>query len=129
MSFWNKNTQKFIFILLFSFLAGAVGGLFGTGGGIFLVFLFSRVFGEDEGYDRRDIFAMTVLSVMIMSMSSLFSYMKSGAVGFYDIAPSILPAAAGGLLGAFLLDRISMAFLNKLFAVLIVYAGAVLVFR
>ena len=72
---------------------------------------------------------MTVMTVAIMSLSSLFLYMKNGAVSFSDISPTLLPAAIGGLCGAFLLDKIDTKWLNRIFAVLIIYAGATLIFR
>ncbi len=128
-AFPQKNFMTFFLIVLMSFSAGAVGGLFGTGGGILIVYLFSRIYQNSPEVDRRDIFAMTVVTVALISLSSLFSYMKSGAVGTSDILPTVIPALVGGLTGAFLLDRVDLRLLNRIFAILIVYAGATLIFR
>ncbi len=127
--FFQKNLRKILFILLLSLLAGIVGGLFGTGGGILIVFLFSRILGESEETDRKDLFAMTVLAVAILSCASLVSYLGAGAVTAEHIAPSVLPAVAGGLFGAFLLDKLDTKWLNRIFALLILYAGGTLLFR
>ena len=127
--FPKKIFSFFLPVISLSLLAGVVGGLFGTGGGILIVFLFSRVCKDSDEFDRKDLFAMTVMTVAIMSLSSLFLYMKNGAVSFSDISPTLLPAAIGGLCGAFLLDKIDTKWLNRIFAVLIIYAGATLIFR
>lgn len=127
--FPQKNFFTFFLIAVLSFLAGVVGGLFGTGGGILIVFLYSRIYKDTPDFDRKDIFAMTVLTVAIMSASSLFLYIKDGAVTSSDILPTLFPAAIGGLIGAFLLDKVKTVWLNRVFAVLIIYAGATLIFR
>ena len=115
--------------VILSFSAGIIGGLFGTGGGILIVFLFSRLYKDSSEFDRRDLFAMTVLTVTIMSLSSLCSYIKRETVTVGDITPTLLPAAIGGLLGAFLLDKLDTKWLNRIFAILIIYAGMTLIFR
>ncbi len=118
-----------IFLLICGILSGVIGGLFGTGGGILTVFLLSRILKDRKDIDRKDIFAMTILIVSIMSLSSLALYWKNGSVCAEDITPTLFPAALGGLCGAFLLDKINTALLNRIFAILILYAGAVLLFR
>ncbi len=127
--FLRKNWRNFLLIVLLSLLAGVVGGLFGTGGGILIVFLFSRILGDSEEIDRKDLFAMTVLAVAIMSCASLVSYLRTGAVTADAIAPSLLPAVLGGLIGALLLDKLETKWLNRIFALLILYAGGTLLFR
>ncbi len=127
---FSKNFfTTFFLIVLLSFLAGVIGGLFGTGGGILIVFLISYIYKDSSEFDRKDIFAMTVLTVAIMSASSLFLYIKDGAVSVSDITPTLFPAFIGGLCGAFLLDKIDTKWLNRIFAVLMIYAGATLFFR
>jgi uncharacterized membrane protein YfcA len=128
-SFPSKKFSSFFLTVLLSFSAGVIGGLFGTGGGILIVLLFSRIYKDAQSLDKKDIFAMTVMTVAIMSLASLFSYAKNGAVTVSDIAPSLLPAAIGGFLGAYLLDKLEIKWLNRLFAVLVIYAGMTLIFR
>ncbi len=128
-AFPQKNFLTFFFIILVSFAAGAVGGLFGTGGGILIVALFSRIFRDSSGIDRKDIFAMTVLTVALISVSSFLSYVKHDAVEISNLLPTVIPALIGGVLGAFLLDKLNLKLLNLVFSVLIVYAGCVLLFR
>ena len=120
---------KFFGIALAAILAGIVNGLFGTGGGIIIVFLLSGLYAESPDYHTKDIFAMTVGAVLIMSTASLFMYIRNGSVSAADMTGYLLPAAIGGVIGAFLLDKLNAALMKKLFAALVVYAGITLIFR
>ena len=120
---------RIFFVILIGFSAGMLNGLFGTGGGIFIVFLFSRIYADSKEYDQKDCFAMTLSVTLVFSIVSLFGYLKSGSVSGEAMMPVFLPAALGGLTGAFLLNRIRVDILRKIFAALIVYAGVSLILR
>lgn len=72
---------------------------------------------------------MTVGSVLIMSVASLIMYARSGTVSLTDTANYLLPAAIGGICGAFLLDKTNASLMKKIFAALVIYAGITLLFR
>lgn len=118
-----------LLILTAGFGAGAIGGLFGTGGGILIVFLFSHIYAKSTQYEKKDCFAMTVFVMALISCVSLFSYIRAGHVHVSELLPIALPTALGGIAGALLLDRIPLVLLRKLFAALILYAGITLLFR
>ncbi|MGN1095498.1 MAG: TSUP family transporter, partial [Eubacteriales bacterium] len=80
-------------------------------------------------YDKKDIFAMTLASSFLISLSSAFMYAKNGYVSFFEYAPYLVPAAIGGAAGAFLLDKMKISFLSKLFAAIVIYAGITLFTR
>lgn len=129
-----KNNYKKYAGILFAVVitglaAGIVNGLFGTGGGIIIVYLLSRLYAGSDKYQTKDIFAMTVGSVLIMSAASLGIYIKNGAVSWSETIPYLIPAAIGGILGAFLLDRLNAAVMKKIFAALVIYAGITLMLR
>ena len=115
--------------IVFAFLAGMANGLFGMGGGIVVFFLLRHIYADDPGVSTKDVFASTVLSVLIMSLSSVFLYCRSGYVAFGDAVPFLIPAVLGGIVGALLLDRIDTKWLKKIFAVLMLYGGLSLIFR
>lgn len=110
-------------IVLAGFAAGIINGVFGTGGGIVLVFLLARLLKEKIGYSPRDAFASVIAIVLPMSIVSACLYVKEGSVSISDASGYLLPAALGGITGALLLDKINLKFLKKLFALLVVYAG------
>lgn len=133
MKFYEKNcirhSLRLISIAAVGFAAGLVGGLFGTGGGILIVFLFSKIYARSEKYTAKDHFAMTLLCMTLLSAVSLFSYFQNGSVEPSHFIPILLPAALGGIVGAFLLEKLPLAWLQRLFAALIVYAGATMLFK
>ena len=57
---YKKYTGLFFAVLGGGLVAGVVNGLFGTGGGIIIVYLLSRLYAESCEYQTKDIFAMTV---------------------------------------------------------------------
>ena len=120
---------RFCAVILTGFAAGVLNGLFGTGGGIFIVFLFSRIYANSKEYGKKDCFSMTLAVTLVFSAISLFGYLKNGSLGTERLTPIFLPAFLGGAAGAFLLDRIDLGILRKIFAGLVIYAGVSLVLR
>ncbi|MBO5111126.1 MAG: sulfite exporter TauE/SafE family protein [Clostridia bacterium] len=118
------NRARFMFAMLGCALAGGVNGLLGTGGGILLVWLFTKVIKADA----KDAFAQSLLTVIPMSLVSGFSYLQAESFSLSQLLPYLLPAALGGVLGAWLTDRINPRFLKIIFGVLVVYSGARMIF-
>ena len=118
------NRARFMFAMLGCALAGGVNGLLGTGGGILLVWLFTKVIKTDA----KDAFAQSLLTVIPMSLVSGFSYLQAESFSLSQLIPYLLPAALGGVLGAWLTDRINPRFLKIIFGVLVVYSGARMIF-
>lgn len=109
-------------------LAGFINGLFGTGGALPLLALFSFMeFKTDSA------FATANLAVMILSAVSFFLYLKNGAIDPSFIpqyfSKICLPALLGGAAGSLLLAKLSPALLKKIFFVLIAIGGVGTVFR
>lgn len=95
-------------------LAGFINGLFGTGGGIVLVFLFTYL-----SYPAQKIFATTNITVLFLSLVSFFFYIKEGNIS-NQLLPHIIPVLAGGALGSLFLSKIKGSFLKKLFSILVI---------
>ncbi len=122
----SKKFARAAYLIPLGFAAGAVNGLFGCGGGIISVAAFSAALKGERSAERsaRDVFAMTVLSVVPMSLSSAFVYGNFGAIPTDGMLGYLVPALIGGAAGALLLDRINTRVLKKIFAALIIYSGA-----
>lgn len=103
--------------------AGFVNGLLGTGGGIILIFLLSKLLGNSSDFDTKDIFATVVAIILPMSFVSALCYTAGQSVTFSDAVPYIIPGIIGGILGGILLDIINTNALKKLFAIMVIYAG------
>lgn len=114
--------------------AGLLNGLLGAAGGILLVVLSPRVTPPATLYpparplgdfhERRDILA-TALAVMlpVSAVSGMFYWLGGIRPSPTLLLSLVLPAAAGGLLGAKLLARIPNDLLKKIFAAVVVIAG------
>lgn len=108
--------------------AGFVNGLLGAGGGIIMVYAFSSVYDKDDD-GVKDAFASTVAAILPISVVSALTYTFSGAAQLSLLPRYILPAAAGGLLGARFMGTISAAWLKRIFALTVIYAGINLIVR
>ncbi len=118
-----------LFLCLCALAAGVVNGIFGTGGGIVIVFALSRFSRTHAAISKKDIFAATLFACFAMSLSSAAIYALSGKASPEDALPYLLPAAAGGVFGALLMDRIKASVLSKIFALLVIWAGISLIMR
>ncbi len=104
--------------------AGFLNGFVGSGGGIILIFAMSVLARIPHRESMtKTYFATAVASILPMSVVSAWFYLKGGAVGWSDVMPFLLPAALGGVLGAFLMNRISPQILKIVFSALMVWAG------
>ncbi len=113
------STRRLLLYSAVGLGAGLCNGLLGSGGGIVLFFALSLL-----GYgNAKDRFAMNVAVICAISTVSCFLYWRQGHVNLPELTPYILPAAAGGIAGALLVDRINTVWLKRIFAVLVIYAG------
>ena len=128
----KKGVFELLLTAIGGLAAGFVNGMLGTGGGIILVFLLGYLMRRDPTlkniYSTRDVFATVILAILPMSFVSALFYIKDGSVNINDALVYILPGIAGGIAGAYLLDKINVKFLKKLFAAMVIYAGVKMMF-
>ncbi len=111
--------RNLLFILFFALLGGFFNGLLGTGGGIVLVFLLSRI----PSLSKTEVFATTVFCIFLMSLLTAVLYFKEGMIDLSFSSQVFVPAAVGGAAGALLLGKIKPSLLQKLFACMVLYSG------
>lgn len=100
-------------------LAGLCNGLFGAGGGLFLVPLFTRW----AGMDQRRAFATSVAVVLPLSLVSAGVYLCRGAVNLTAAWPYLLGGFAGGLLSGRVFTKVPVGWLRRGFGALLLYGG------
>lgn len=105
--------------------AGFLSGLLGAGGGIILYFVLGALYGRGA----KENLILSSTSVMFFAVVSLFFYKGNAALGVGDILGVGLPAALGGVFGAFLMTRIPSDKLKKLFALIIIISGILMLMR
>ena len=124
MSVFDKKCGLTAAVLILTGLAsGYINGLFGTGGGIVLVFVLTRLMKEEYGFSSRDIFATVIAAILPMSVVSAAFYTSGGDLSFALAEPYLLPGMIGGIMGGLLLEKINLKLLKKLFAFMVAYAG------
>ena len=127
--------------------AGVCNGLLGTGGGILIIGAlrlyrrFLSVSGpvsakvsspEISAADTpKDDYVTALCCMLPLSLLSSLLYLRTGAfsgVPFSRALPYFLGAVPGGVLGAYLLDRVKPKTAQLLFALLVVFGGARMAF-
>ena len=108
-------------------VSGMVNGFLGTGGGIIIILTLG--FMRRSAEKAKDDCFIALASVLPMSAVSLFSYQKNGSLDLSKALWFVVPAAAGGALGAYLLKRISPLWLKRIFAVLMAVSGVIMISR
>ena len=105
--------------------AGFLNGLLGAGGGIILYFVLGALYGRGA----KENLVLSATAVMFFCLVSLFFYKGNAALTVGDILGVGIPAAAGGLIGALLLQRIPARAMKKIFSSLIVVSGILMLVR
>ena len=130
VSAWRRyGKSKVAFSLaLAGLLAGFANGLLGAGGGIVAVFAFAR-FLRGEEYEGRDLYANALCVMLPISAVSCVRYALGGHLVTEGFGVLALPAIAGGVIGGLLLGKLGDSLLKKLFGILVVLSGILLIIR
>lgn len=100
-------------------LAGLVNGLFGGGGGSVFVPLLTRYCKLDQ----RKAFATSVAVIAPLCALSAGIYWFRGDLELTAALPYLIGGLAGGLIGGKVFRKLSMVWLRRGFALLILYGG------
>ena len=122
--FSSKIASLALFCAL-SFAAGGINGFLGTGGGIILIYML-HILTENN---TKDSLATALCVTVPVSAIALVSYARQGNVDFSLIGKILVPSALGGVLGAFLTDKLKARVINGIFGILVAYSGITLILR
>ena len=109
----------FLKFIIIGSLAGLANGLFGAGGGLFIVPLFIHWCKIEE----RNAFASSVAIILSISIVSAFIYFKHGYLNIISALPYIIGGALGGFISGHFFKNINMLWLRRIFAIFILYGG------
>ena len=115
-----KEKRSDTILALSAIFAGIINVLVGAGGGVLIIFAMQFFMRE---INEKSVYAITNTAIMVLSLLSLFSYLDSGELQIAELAPFIVPALVGGLIGALLLGRIKTKHLRFIFAAITFYSG------
>ena len=114
-----KNKKAALKIILVGILAGALSGLFASGGGLLLVPVFVYIFKTTEKEAR----AMSIFCILPMVLASLFFYNKSQYIDFKLGIFCGIGGMIGGIIGAKLLNKVKDKYLILMFIAFLIYAA------
>lgn len=100
-------------------LAGAANGFFGSGGGLFLVPMFTKWLKLEQ----KRAFATSVAVILPLSAVSLAVYFFRGGIDIVYALPFLLGGLAGGIISGRVFKRMPVTLLRRAFALLILYGG------
>ena len=106
-------------ILLAGFLAGAVNGLLGAGGGMLLVPLLSR----SKAVGCEEIFPLSVSIILPICLISLAFSTGWEQLTFLQALPYLLGSAAGGVAAGILGKKIPTLWLHRFLGAVILLGG------
>ncbi len=113
-------------LLVIGLSAGFLNGLLGAGGGILIVFGLRKLL-KGQLKDPRAIYPTAIAVMLPLSLLSVWQYARAGSLELSHLGWLVLPAIAGGAIGALLLRRLSTKALSRLFAAVVLISGLVLV--
>lgn len=115
----KQKDSKRVWYALAGGAAGVVNGFFGGGGGMVLVPLLAG----KCGLDQRKAFATSVAVIAPLCALSSVIYWLRGGLDFAAALPYLAGGLIGGLIGGKIFKRLSMVWLRRGFALLILYGG------
>ncbi len=115
----DGKKSKTVWYALAGGAAGVVNGFFGGGGGQVLVPLLAG----KCGLDQRRAFATSVAVIAPLCALSAAVYWFRGQLDFALALPYLIGGLIGGFVGGRVFKRLSMTWLRRGFALLILYGG------
>ena len=104
-------------------ISGFLNGLFGSGGGVVAVMFLRSITG-----DEKKAHASATLMILIMSIISLIFYALYGHIDWQTGLKFVPGGIVGAIAGTVLLKNMKNNGVKKLFAVVLVISGVVMLF-
>ena len=123
-----RRTGVVIKLVAIGVIAGLTNGLLGAGGGTVVVYGLGRALGG-EIEDANDVFSTALCVMLPISAVSCLIYALKGHISTDGFGLFALPAIVGGAVGGLLLGKIKSDAVKKIFAVLVIISGILLIVR
>ncbi len=104
--------------------AGIANGLFGSGGGTIAVPAMVYLLEEEE----HDAHATALLIILPLTLVSSFFYLSNNFVDWNITWKAMVGGVAGGIIGAYLLNRCPSGVLRKIFGTFMIAAAVRMIF-
>ena len=121
----KKPTNEKLKFAMTGFLGGLANGFFGSGGGLFLVPLFTHLSKMSE----RKAFATSIAVILPLSTLSTIIYFSKDALDISAAMPYLIGGGLGGIIAGRTFKKIPLNFLRRCFGILIIYGGIRAIFN
>lgn len=121
----TKTVGKYkLYAILTGAIAGLINGLFGGGGGMVVVPMLISLLG----FVPKKAHATAILIILPLSIISGILYISFGNLEWSVGLPVAIGVTAGGVVGAFLLSKLSSKWVIIIFALVMAFAGGKMLF-
>lgn len=112
--------KKFKNIIFYSgiFISGMINSLLGTGGGILVITILSKL-----GLNPKKAHATSICIILPICIFSAFLYLYKQRVKISNATGYIFGGVLGSVIGAFILSKIQPKILKKVFGIFVVWAA------
>jgi uncharacterized membrane protein YfcA len=115
----DLSVKDKVYMALTGALTGLANGFFGGGGGMIVVPLMSFLLNVKT----QKAHATALAVILPITLVSALIYFTSGKFDFEIGIPSGIGVVVGGIIGAWLLGKLSAKWLTKIFAIVMLIAG------
>lgn len=115
----DNAKKRIMYSLVIGGVAGFINGLFGGGGGMIVVPLLTWLLKKESKVAH----ATAILIILPLSITSGLFYAAFGNLDLKVLIPAGLGVVGGGVLGAFLLKKLSSKWVVIIFAIAMAAAG------
>lgn len=119
----NNKKKKISNLAVTGITSGFLNGFFGSGGGVVAVMFLRKIIG-----DEKKAHASATLLILVMSSVSLFLYGIYGHVNWIDGWRFVPGGLVGAIIGTITLKKINPTKLRKLFGIILIISGGVMLF-
>ena len=120
-----KQSKKNFLLVVGGLFVGAVNSLFGAGGGMLVVPLFSDL----QKLEQKKAHATAIITILPICITSAVGYLFGGVIETMPLIYVMIGGVAGGILGTLCLQKIKNDFLVVLFYILMIVGGVVMILR
>ncbi len=120
----KSGKSKFFVCLACGVVVGFVNGFFGGGGGMIVVPLLIFLLGLEE----KKAHATAIFVILPLSITSSIIYITKGNFEFLNLLWVSVGVLVGGIIGSVLLKKINNKALRIIFAIVMIVAGAKMMF-
>lgn len=118
-----KICKNNLWLAFFGFVTGVLNGLFGAGGGIVAVEVL-----KNSGLDRKRAQSTSIAVILPLCIISAVILFFKNQVDYKTALMLIPPGLVGAFAGTYLMKKISVSLLKKIFCGFMIWAGIRLIY-